>query len=396
MTPTIAPNKRVFEIDALRGIAVLLVMGFHTPELPMFSRIGYTGVDLFFVLSGFLISNLLFQEYRSRSTIRLARFFMRRAMKIYPSFYLLIGLTVVYCLIWDFPLNQRKLLGELFLVQNYVGSMWGHTWSLAVEEHFYIFLPLLLALMLRFHKKSGNPFEKIPYVFLGVAVICLALRVFALHYHFDGGQATAIQPNGPDWRLEQVPDRGWFSYLIFGTGDPYTGLRFDSLFCGVLLGYLHNFRPQILTKLMSDPWRFPVSLAGILCLAPITFFPIGSPFIRTIGFTLLYLGFGTMLMISIYKDPRRKNSRPGKLARGIAWVGLYSYTVYLWHFPLILVFLSVAERYPTINPFLVHLLYIPASILAGVLSAKLVEIPVLKLRERMDRLGTQRTLAPAA
>jgi peptidoglycan/LPS O-acetylase OafA/YrhL len=249
-------------------------------------------------------------------------------MKIYPSFYLLIGLTVAYCQIWNFPLNQRKLLGELFLVQNYLGSMWGHTWSLAVEEHFYIFLPLLLAAMLKFRTKDGNPFQRIPYVFLATAVICLGLRLVALYFHYDGGQANAIQPNGPDWQLGQNPDRGVLWFLILGTGDPYTGLRFDSLFFGVLLGYLHNFRPQILTKLMTDPWRFPVSLAGILCLAPITFFPIGSPFIRTIGFTLLYLGFGTMLMVSIYKDPRRKNAKPGALARGIAWVGIYSYTVY--------------------------------------------------------------------
>jgi peptidoglycan/LPS O-acetylase OafA/YrhL len=61
-----------------------------------------------------------------------------------------------------------------------------------------------------------------------------------------------------------------------------------------------------------------------------------------------------------------------------------------------LVFLSIADHYPAINPFLVHLLYIPASILSGVISAKLVEIPVLKLRERMDRTDTPRTLAPAA
>jgi peptidoglycan/LPS O-acetylase OafA/YrhL len=383
MTTTIATSKRVFEIDVLRGVAVLLVLTFHFPVLPVLSKIGYSGVDLFFVLSGFLISSLLFQEYRGRSSIRLSRFFARRAMKLYPSFYLLIGLTVLYCVIWHFPLTERKLLGELLFLQNYLGSMWGHTWSLAVEEHFYILLPLMLALMLRLHKKADNPFWAIPYLFMGLAVACLASRVFIIHYHLEAGQATQIQPAGPEWILSPNPNFGVFRFLLLGTGDPYTGLRCDSLFFGVFLGYLHNFRPEILSRLMSRPWRFPVSLMGILCFVPIAFFPLDGEFIRTVGFTLLYLGFGTLLMLAIYKEPGRKASEPGIVARGIALMGLYSYTIYLWHFPLIVIFQPVV-RHVIPNEYVVDAICFAASILAGVAAAKLVEIPVLKLRDRMD------------
>jgi peptidoglycan/LPS O-acetylase OafA/YrhL len=81
MTP-----KRILELDVFRGIAILLVMGVHVPAYPIWSMIGGWGVDLFFVLSGFLISNLLFTEYRATGGIRLKRFFMRRAMKLYPFF----------------------------------------------------------------------------------------------------------------------------------------------------------------------------------------------------------------------------------------------------------------------------------------------------------------------
>jgi peptidoglycan/LPS O-acetylase OafA/YrhL len=74
-------------LDVLRGIAIVLVMGVHVPAYPIWSTVGGYGVDLFFVLSGFLISNLLFTEYRSTGAIRLKRFFFRRRSKLFPSFY---------------------------------------------------------------------------------------------------------------------------------------------------------------------------------------------------------------------------------------------------------------------------------------------------------------------
>src|SRR6185369_5257906 len=131
-------RKRIFDLDVLRGIAVLLVMGVHVPAYPIWSTFGGWGVDLFFVLSGFLISNLLFTEYRNSGGILLKRFFFRRALKLYPSFYFLLILTIIYCVILHLPFTARQVIGEVTLTQNYVSSMWGHTWSLAVEEHFYI------------------------------------------------------------------------------------------------------------------------------------------------------------------------------------------------------------------------------------------------------------------
>src|ERR1700758_1823216 len=84
------PSTRNESLDVLRCIAVLLVLGFHFPYYALWGRLGWIGVDLFFVLSGFLISGLLFQEYKATESINLLRFLIRRGLKIYPSFYLLI------------------------------------------------------------------------------------------------------------------------------------------------------------------------------------------------------------------------------------------------------------------------------------------------------------------
>jgi peptidoglycan/LPS O-acetylase OafA/YrhL len=347
-------QKRIFQLDVLRGFAILLVMGVHVPAYPIWSTIGGWGVDLFFVLSGFLISNLLFTEYRNHGDIRLRRFFFRRALKLYPSFYLLLGLTLVYCFFYHVPFSGRELLGEAVLTQNYLGGIWGHTWSLAVEEHFYILLPLILAFMMRRNTGAENPFRAIPYVFLGVAIGCLTLRI-----------VNSMQHPVFDHRIHYQPSH----------------LRVDSLFFGVFLSYLHNFCPQILKKLMSDPWRFPISAISVLALAPAFFLPFTDPIVYTIGFTLAYVGFGTMLVLSIYNEDRKRPA-PGRVTRAIAWMGAYSYTLYLWHVPMAQVFIAVARRYP-MNQYLLHAIYFTTTIVVAVVLSKLVELPVLRLRERL-------------
>ena len=167
---------RILELDVLRGVAILLVLGTHVPAYAFWAKAGWLGVDLFFVLSGFLISNLLFLEYRQWESIRIGQFFLRRALKIYPTFYCLYIATLTYGFCVDARFGWQNGLGEMFFLQNYLGSIWGHTWSLAIEEHFYIFLPLALTLMLKVRRR-GNPFLPIPYLFLVVAVGCLAGRL---------------------------------------------------------------------------------------------------------------------------------------------------------------------------------------------------------------------------
>jgi peptidoglycan/LPS O-acetylase OafA/YrhL len=153
-------NRR---LDVLRCIAVVLVMLHHGGISHFFSQAGWAGVDLFFVLSGFLISGLLFSEYRKRHAISFKRFFIRRGLKIYPAFYGYLLLTAItsYKVLGSMT-PPAQYLHEIFFVQNYWPGVWNHTWSLAVEEHFYIFLPIFLLVLVRLSLNREDPFHIIP------------------------------------------------------------------------------------------------------------------------------------------------------------------------------------------------------------------------------------------
>src|SRR6266478_4266045 len=202
-------NKR---LDVLRCIAVILVMLHHAGIWFVFTRFGWVGVDLFFVLSGFLISGLLFSEFKKRGSVDFKRFFIRRGLKIYPAFYVFLFLTTIvsyYVLRAGSP--PARYLHEVLFVQNYEHGTWDHTWTLAVEEHFYIFLPLFLLVLIRFSSNRQNPFRSVPWTALTVAGMCLAFR------------ATSVYWGTPNFHMAYT-----------ATHD-----RMDALFFGVLLGYLY-------------------------------------------------------------------------------------------------------------------------------------------------------------
>ncbi len=164
----------------LRGIAVLMVIIHHDwIENAYFLR---SGVDLFFVLSGFLISGLLFSEFQKSGEIRVGRFLVRRAFKIYPAFYFLFFFSTIgfFVLSHGHLPATNKVIGEATFTQNYVDSLWGYTWSLAVEEHFYLFLPLLLLAMSRIWPQTR--FRSLPVISLIFSIVCLSLRL-ATHPH---------------------------------------------------------------------------------------------------------------------------------------------------------------------------------------------------------------------
>src|ERR1700761_2224153 len=109
-----ATSSRNINLDALRGIAILLVLGNHFGYFSVWQRMGWAGVDLFFVLSGFLISGLLFDEWQRFGSIDFRRFYIRRGFKIYPAFYFLLLITVAVNFvrpgITSFPVTWRSIL----------------------------------------------------------------------------------------------------------------------------------------------------------------------------------------------------------------------------------------------------------------------------------------------
>jgi peptidoglycan/LPS O-acetylase OafA/YrhL len=352
-------NKR---LDVLRCIAVLLVLVHHGEILSFFTRVGWTGVDLFFVLSGFLISGLLFSEYRKRHSIGFKRFFIRRGLKIYPAFYAFLFLTgVVSYGVFHALATPAHYLHEIFFVQNYEKGVWDHTWSLAIEEHFYIFLPVLLLVLVRFSSNRQDPFRILPWAFVAIATMCIAFR------------AESVYWGTPNFFMPYVA----------------THERMDSLFFGVLLGYLYHFRPQVLERLMR-PTGSRVGMAAVsaVLLSTAYFFSRDEKLFATFGYSCLYLGYGGVLLLSLYVQ----GVLPGGVARiterigtGFAWVGMYSYSIYLWHGPTGAWFPGLVRRalHISMGRYERFTIYLFGSLAIGILMSRLIEYPVLRLRDRL-------------
>jgi peptidoglycan/LPS O-acetylase OafA/YrhL len=357
-------KPRLAGLDLLRLLAVLLTLGRHLTQSPdgwpgawdgvlsTWFRGGWVGVDLFFVLSGFLVSGLLFGEYRARGQFSLARFYTRRGWKIYPPFFALTATTVVMTLLHRWPLPPSGVLADVFFLQCYSPGLWVHSWSLAVEEHFYLLLPLVLLLILKLNRDSASPLRPVLALAGCVAAGALLLRIL-------------------NWCMR--PD-----YSMYIHHFP-THLRFDSLLLGVAIAYLYHFHNSRFVEVLT-PWRRWLIAGGVLLLMPAFFFQVEtSPFIFTVGFSLFAVGSG-MLMVGVLlsKPPH------GRLAQWGAGLGAYSYSIYLWHPALTYWGIPFLERkLGTTLGFGVHeAVYLVGSLAGGVLMAKLVEIPALRLRDR--------------
>lgn len=365
-----APRARVRQLDVLRAFAVLLVMCAHVYSCEWLQRCGWVGVDLFFVLSGFLVSGLLYNEYKKRASLAPGRFLLRRGLKIYPAFYFFVLASVALMAFKGMDVPADRLLAEALFVQNYYGGLWGHTWSVCVEEHFYLLLTGTLYLLWRRAGKGSSPFAAVPKLTLLVAAGALAARVVT--------------------HLLVVP-------FDFQTHFKPTHLRIDSLLFGVCLAYFHHFHHERFVRAVRRR-AAPILVASLAALAPCVVYDADSVFMTTVGFTLLYLGFGGLLLLTLYCEvpwpaAARRSLEPA--ARLLAWVGGYSYSIYLWHLVVATLGLSVMRRayafvaasvtvgvLPPPHYLLEFALYVAASVVVGVLMAKLVEMPVLRLRDR--------------
>jgi peptidoglycan/LPS O-acetylase OafA/YrhL len=360
-------NKR---LDVLRCIAVLLVLLYHSDvAMHLVGDGGWAGVDLFFVLSGFLISGLLFTEYKERKSISFQRFFIRRGLKLYPAFYFYILVMFLYQVVFHRTVGTPgQYLSEMLYVQNYGPFIWRHTWSLAVEEHFYLLLPLFLLILIRYAPNREDPFRVMPGAFLVVATACLALRV-----------ATVLR----------IPQAALLDWTMYREAYATTHCRIDSLFFGVLLGYFYHFRPETLDRLLGPTKnRIVLAFLSAALLSACLFIPIQSRFMLTAGLTLVYLGFGCVLMLCL----RVQNVLSTVLAtpleqigKGFAYVGMYSYSIYLWH----TAFLGwgpgfvrhVFHTRP--NAFAGFAIYLTVSITFGISMSRLIEYPVLRVRDQI-------------
>ena len=360
------PPRRIQFLDVLRGIAIFLVLWRHTLGIEQvvvgyqwwiilkLKLVGWAGVDLFFVLSGFLVGGLLCAEYRKRGSVRSGRFLLRRAFKIYPSFYALLVSTLLWKLYQSEPLYLRSWLGEGLFLQNYLGRVWPQTWSLAVEEHFY----LLIALLFWVGSKTRSLDR--PVIVLGFGSLLL-LGVLVLRVWLNSNAAFDQESQ------------------MFATH-----MRIDSLLFGSLLAYVWHMYPER-TQQYTRSYRWILLIFAVACLAPLAFVPFEHPSMRTYGFTRNYLGFGTTLLLGVcgsWECPWRWLQLVGRL---IASVGRQSYSIYLWHMA---VFYALDELLPRTIPFgqrygIHATLFFVLSVVFGSLIAIMVESPALRLRDRL-------------
>jgi len=383
----------MFSLDILRGVAILLVMLRHIPPTQLsfdhpseslvlwLSSIGHIGVDLFFVLSGFLIAGLIFAEYEKHGSFRPWRFFLRRGFKIWPAYFVAYGGMTVARIAAELWKNNPDRAVELALhavcnglfLQNYLPcERWSHSWSLAVEEHFYTALALVFGWVAWRGTQRGWAAARVFRIVLplgaGVALLALGLRL-----------------------VECFPDYQWSG----GRAYYQSHMRADSLFAGVACAFLLRFQWVASLRLLTN-W-YVVLPAILAALVWPTLWPKGqSPWFESVAFTLLWMSFSVLILAAAQNPDFGLRARlPGRyFAHALAWLGVYSYTIYLGHSVLFGIpgFESIRQH---VLSLLLKILPIPAvmwtdrliyfagSIVLGLVLSKLIEQPFLRLRERL-------------
>jgi peptidoglycan/LPS O-acetylase OafA/YrhL len=365
-------------LDGLRGVAILLVLAFHLAPVPG----GFLGVDVFFVLSGFLITSLLMEEWQSSGAICLKQFYLRRALRLLPAFVLLLFLCCLSIFFLPTSEEKRARLQETAVAACYL-SNWpmlhqtsmpilGHTWSLSVEEQFYILWPTLLYGMLRLRLSRRRILLLVCY---GIAASVM-LRTGLYHWHQNHGldRATVI------FRL-------------------YRGLdtRADALLVGCLLGLLAawNLLPKSRRFIR---WTGATSIVSLIYLG----FLVSS---RRPENSQYYHGLFTVVGLMTAIILARLLSAPARFACRIlesaplVVTGRISYSLYLFHMPILHLLMpmglylgSAMGRFWAYA--ILVFLVVGLSFLAALLSYRFVERPFLRLKDRMRRRIAVNLLTP--
>ena len=373
--------KPVPALDGFRGIAVLVVIMFHTPLL-MFPRAtgiapldhalagGYIGVDLFFVLSGFLITALLLSEDSEHGSIGLGSFYIRRALRLLPALYVMLAAFFVYShAVEPPPVGSTSTIGYALVYLSNWQQIWhpftnagmDHLWSLAVEEQFYLLWPLVLIVLLRLRK----------YPWIVAMALVAAVIAVAIHRADVWNDTQRLEP--------LLRSQG---YLHSGVG---TDTRADTLLIGVLLAWLwvHGKTP-----------KRGVAMAAWIASGTLVYSVLRVDYTSSwpaLGFSDV-VAIAAAVVILAAVDTQWIAKRFLEL-RPLRLVGRVSYGLYLWHFPI---FYAVARhagsQYKVVRVVLAYGL----TVLFAWLSWMLVERPALRLKHRLERNQDVSVALPSA
>ncbi len=345
-------------IPALNGIRGIAIIGVMVSHLVLEGFVGaYIGVDLFFVLSGFLITTLLLKEYDTNGFIKLKYFYMRRIIRLLPALLFILVILMGFCyfkISVPTPLeNFQDFLMSLFYIANWTRAfgldrpdLLAHTWSLSIEEQYYILWPLTLLLLMRF-VKSRNRLAAVIFV---MALLSWLTRILLL----AGGSTIERVYNGLDTRVDGLLIGCVLGVLV--ASGIIKKLNKRRLFNHVVHYFLTPLSLLVITLVVLyinwDEYRlyywvlFLVELAGAILILDIL----------TPGLSILRWFFNLRVLV---------------------WIGSISYGLYLWHYPIYRIVYSYQADY-NLSLFLKIFL----SFLMATISFYLIERPVLKLKKR--------------
>ncbi len=308
-------NRYIHSVDGLRAVAVIAVLLYHLgiDWIPG----GFLGVDLFFVISGYVITGLILDSIEKSGGLDLRAFYLSRIRRLLPALITMVVLTTLYIGVYA-PETVRRFLNDLPFV--FTGTMnWAlvnreqdyfevigrppllqHTWSLAVEAQFYLVWPLVLLFVLRYFGKKN-----ISFVALAIALASgIALFIYSVQIDI---KESAV------------------SHVYFGTDTHSIGL-----FLGAALAV--SWKPQNLTKEITKRAQDFVDLIGVFgflgLLSAFLFINESDPTLYRIAFPLTAL-FGCATLISVIHPASR--FAPILSTRPALWIGERSYGIYLWH-----------------------------------------------------------------
>jgi peptidoglycan/LPS O-acetylase OafA/YrhL len=338
--------RRIPSLDGARALSIALVITGHAnwnKVYPIIWRFEYwnLGVRIFFVISGFLITTLLLEEYKRTGRVSLPQFYVRRAFRILPAAYVYVAVIVALI-----PLGVRMEYGDVlpvvFYYANYVGhhgmSDVGQFWSLSVEEQFYFLWPAALA-------------------FLGIRrglYGCLALLILAPAFRLIS--SVGLLP----------PTPGSFETVC------------DALATGCLLAMLRDelWSLSLYRRLIEGPGALIVALSGIILSCR----GIPTQIISVAGIPILNMGVA-MLLDRYMRMPQTVTGRILNLAP-IVWIGTVSYSLYLWQQPWMFSRLPMVIR-------------ISGAFVCAALSLYLVEKPMLRMRRRLHARSQLTPMLPS-
>ncbi len=346
-----ARTSHLYVLDGLRAVAVGVVMLRHYGFSHFYG--GFLGVDLFFVLSGFLITRLLAMEFEASASIRFDLFYLRRACRLLPAtIVLLIFVTILRALLPSIFATKLSWwfsdLSVLFFFANFFSTpleALGHTWSLSVEEQFYFLWPMALLVILRRCRTIAARLA---------ITLALALSGAALRAWLQGSGAFGV--------------------------DIYTFLfaRMDSLLIGAALALAMEL-PSFAGACARACRFFPAEIAmAIFLVAVVLMKPSHMVFMFYGGMTLVAL-LGAVLVAAVINDPRPTLLKRLLESHPLVWLGRRSYGIYLYHLPVFYLVTPLHVKYTGPVSQVAYLgLGLSMPVILAALSYHYVELPFLK------------------